>query len=133
MSLKTNLWLAVSYRKPEVKIRVTWHLMFSKEKKNLFLPLFHFISSSPPFHPPFHSFSTPPHLFSFIHPPTTLHLINKVIYFTTKVAFVQLEATTVDSAAIWGFCSHLMILQLSVPAQIKNTVCLKFLYSSSHQ
>ena len=99
MSLKTNLWLAVSYRKLEVKIRVTWHLMFSKEKNSLSsLISFHFIIS------PFHSFSTPPHLFSFIHPPTTLHLINKVIFFTTKVF-----------CAVGGhycrFRSHLRILQ----------------------
>ena len=133
MSLKTNLWLAVSYRKLEVKIRVTWHLMFSKKKISLFC----FISSSSPFHP----LSISPHLFSF-HPSTSLlsihtfihsfHFISLIKFFFRQLKyFMQLEDFITVPAAIWQFCSRLAFLQPSAPAQETQSVWRKIHRSKS--
>ena len=65
ISLKTNLGLAVLCRKYEVKIRVTWHFIFSKKKISLFL------CPSHPSHPSHHfhstSFSSSPFIPSHFH------------------------------------------------------------------
>jgi hypothetical protein len=126
MSLKTNLWLAVSCRKPEVKIRVTWHLMFSKKKISLSFISISFISSHhslPSYHPHFTSL---PSTHSFIHPFIPFHFINKVFFRQLKY-FMQLEDFITVPAAIWQFCSRLAFLQPSAPAQETQSVWRKYL------
>ena len=77
ISLKTNLRLAVLYRKYGVKIRDTWHSIFSKKNLSLFPSSLHLHSIS--LH--LHHFSSPFHFipFHFFHftPFTPSHTINK--------------------------------------------------------
>ena len=131
MSLKTNLWLAVSYRKLEVKIRVTWHLMFSKrKKKSLSFVSFHFIiiTISSIFHFTSFVFISSIHLTAFhplIHSFIPFHFINKVFFRQLKY-FMQLEDFITVLAAIWQFCSRLAFLQPSAPAQETQSVWRKY-------
>ena len=123
MSLKTNLWLAVSCRKHEVKIRVTWHLMFSK-KISLSLSS-HFIYSISPFPSISPSSLHLTAFHSFIHSFIPFHFINKVFFRQLKY-FMQLEDFITVPAAIWQFCSRLAFLQPSAPAQETQSVWRKY-------